>query len=528
MPSSTSEKWARVAAAALGGAAQGLANSQGPGGLAKAAAAGTQYGMNLPKQERENLDAQATAAQNLQMRNASLAKMQQDYLIAHDEWKQRNLTFTQQQAALMNGIEKERAEDPDANQLLGDFDGLLDVHTFATQHPEAIPAHLGQGQYLNLMPMANGKTRAYVSSIADGERILNNPAPYPQLYIDPNTGKMATREIAPSRIKKSDYDAAIQKQIIDNNRLQIDYHKANKPAAGTEEDRLTGQYLKDNNLPDTFQNRMKAKTIIYAAGRKPEGDATAGTAGPEATAAATVRDNGGSIQDALNKIPAAERNTIRAIGEGRNAPPSRFTKDGKRVMDMVNSVYPDYDATQFKTYQEARTRFTSGAEGQGMAFIQTARNHLARMEQNIPSNVTIPWGVGSLVNTVKNAANRSTDPKLKAFEDDMSAVSSEVARAYSGKALTDSEHDKMLRLLNESDSPRALRGAIAEFRELLNGKLQSYRSQWNAAMPRGIVTPNSMLENLEGGQQAPPPQPPPPPQGTQPQGVDWSKFPKAQ
>lgn len=181
------------------------------------------------------------------------------------------------------------------------------------------------------------------------------------------------------------------------------------------------------------------------------------------------------------------------------------------MMGLVNSVYPDYDATQFKTYQAARERFTSGAEGTGMAFIQTARNHLARMENNIPDNVSIPWGVGSLYNTVKNAANRSTDPKLKAFEDDLNAVSSEVARAYSGKALTDPEHDKMISLLNESDSPEALRGAINEFRELLNGKLDSYRTQWNASMPRGVVSPNRMLESLEAGQQTTPPRPPPPP-----------------
>jgi len=79
----------------------------------------------------------------------------------------------------------------------------------------------------------------------------------------------------------------------------------------------------------------------------------------------------------------------------------------------------------------------------------------------------------------------------------MNAVTGEVARAYSGKALTDEEHSRMLKLINESDSPAALRGAIDEFNTLLQGKVESYRAQWNSAMPRGVVSPQSLLEKAE-------------------------------
>ena len=77
-PSTGGEKWGRIAAAALGGAAKGFANSQGPGGLGKAAAAGVEYGMNIPKQMQENADAQATAEQQRMEASANMAKLHQD------------------------------------------------------------------------------------------------------------------------------------------------------------------------------------------------------------------------------------------------------------------------------------------------------------------------------------------------------------------------------------------------------------------------------------------------------------------
>ena len=47
------EKWARIAKAALQGAAAGFANGQGPGGKAKAFSAGAQTGLSLPQTEQD-------------------------------------------------------------------------------------------------------------------------------------------------------------------------------------------------------------------------------------------------------------------------------------------------------------------------------------------------------------------------------------------------------------------------------------------------------------------------------------------
>ena len=57
-PSTTGEKWGRIAANALGGLAAGLAVDQGPGGGAKAAAAGIQYGLQQPQKQLEGQEKQ--------------------------------------------------------------------------------------------------------------------------------------------------------------------------------------------------------------------------------------------------------------------------------------------------------------------------------------------------------------------------------------------------------------------------------------------------------------------------------------
>ena len=62
-PSTTGEKWGRVAQAALGGLAQGFAAGPGPGGIGRAGAGGISAGMAMP-QQREDQANQAAQQQN--------------------------------------------------------------------------------------------------------------------------------------------------------------------------------------------------------------------------------------------------------------------------------------------------------------------------------------------------------------------------------------------------------------------------------------------------------------------------------
>jgi hypothetical protein len=73
MPSTRGEQWRRILGAALEGASKGFAAGQGPGGLAHAASAGIDAGLQQPYQQADRVQAQAAQA-NDQNRKQQLFK----------------------------------------------------------------------------------------------------------------------------------------------------------------------------------------------------------------------------------------------------------------------------------------------------------------------------------------------------------------------------------------------------------------------------------------------------------------------
>jgi len=526
-PSTTGEKWGRVAMAALGGAAQGAANSQGPGGLARGAAAGTQFGLKQPQQIREDVDQQV-------LHRAQMVKLNQDNVI--NAWNYKNLPqkYADEQAerALKHA---QTLDEMGATPIAMNVNDPKELAQRGIADPSKITAHM-EG---NVFVEPNGKGGANFWQIPGtaGNQRTTSPTPWFSLSLDPDdkTKTVKTEHIAPAGEKYSDYFKRTMGLQSENDRVTSEafrneqaQKRANKPTNPTE----ASLAVTASSDPDPAK-RAEAKNALDLLNRKKTGAAgEAGAAGQTGENVANIRNAGGNIAQALSAVPPSDQGIVKGIGEGRSAPYSRGTKEGQRIMALVNSVYPDYDSSRFPAYQATRTKFTSGAEGQGLAFIKTARNHLARMETNIPDNVSIPYGIGSMINWAKNSGNKSTDPRLKAFADDVEAVSSEVARAYKGGVIGVEDHKRMQELLSMSDSPAAIKGAIQEFRELLKGKLQSYREQWDSGMPSGVVSPLSTLENLERETGAPSPTPTPgptPAPATNPAGgIAWPKTPAPQ
>ena len=503
-PSTSAEKWGRVAQAALVGGAAGLANGQGPGGTARAIAAGVQAGTQQAPQQLAQANQEAAQMNAQQLAKANMALLNQKVVMGTMGMREQNIAMTDADVARANNNAAYLLANP-ANRRLGEIKDISELPDFAAKNADLINQHangqihtqteLGSdgkphvGVYLvdqNWMNQKNDKPYTY-SRLAPG-KTLDDPMTLQDVTVPAgahtNGELMATHEaedakIADYKIKLANADAKTDKPITNPLALQVQLEKTTDPA---ERSRLQAALDADQRRREQIARLSRPAT---AGGGIPSlGGATGG--------------------DALASLNPGDAATVKAIGEGRQAAPSRFTKEGQRIMGMVNQIYPDYDSTQFPTYQKMRNFMTSGEGGVGLNFIGTARNHLAELESTIPDNVDVPL-IGSAINWAKNTATRATSPQLKAFESARSAVSSEVAKAYKGGALSQGEHDQMMDLINESDSPNALRGSIGEFRKLLNGKLASYQTQWQSAMPRGVVSPNSTIENLAAGAATPTP-----------------------
>lgn len=212
-------------------------------------------------------------------------------------------------------------------------------------------------------------------------------------------------------------------------------------------------------------------------------------------AAAKGQAGGGSAATGGPLSPAAK-----AVIEGRSAlPPASSRAPGaQQLRAEVFANAPEYDETKYPTYAATRKAFTSGKEGIGINSFNTALHHLDSLESHIPDNTSVP-----LANWAINLGRKGAgSAALKPFEADALAVSNEVEKAYKGGAITKDEYQHMHDLISENDSPKALKSSIGEFRNLLNGKLQSYQEQWESAMPKGAVSPLQTLRKSGGGSQA--------------------------
>lgn len=201
----------------------------------------------------------------------------------------------------------------------------------------------------------------------------------------------------------------------------------------------------------------------------------------------------------LASLPAELASTVRAIGEGREAPPSagNRSKAAMAILNAVNRAYPSYDATQYPTYAAARKAFTSGPIGTAINAFNTALQHLDRMESNIPQENSRFETLNALENKLApSGSKRGMD--IGRFKTDANAVSNEVQKAYKGGVVNEDEYRQMLSLLDPNAAPAQVRSNLAELRQLLHGKLESYRAQWASQGPPGMRMPAPGIGGTEG------------------------------
>jgi hypothetical protein len=284
-----------------------------------------------------------------------------------------------------------------------------------------------------------------------------------------------------------------------------------KQAANVKDPTIQQQYLDALTSGDAAKMAAIEKTIratrtdpqvqvINAAADR----RTAGKPNPNATG-----DTSLSGEEYLKTLDPKRASLIKEIGEGRGAPPNSRSKDGMALMADVTQAYPDYDASKFPAYSKMRQDMTSGKTGAAINSFNTALRHLDRLEKNIPDNTSLP-AANWIINLGRRASGSGA---LKPFESDALAVSNEVEKAYKGGALSEGDYNHMRSLLNENDSPKALKASIKEFRELLHGKLESFREQELSARPSGSVQPITSIH----GKDAEP----------KPGGFNWDAHPEA-
>jgi hypothetical protein len=480
-PSTEGEKWGRVAAAALGGAAHGLAVGQGPGGPARAAAAGTQYGLQQPQQRLDEANKEASVEQERMMRGANIVRLNQE--IVRGAWDNAHLEpeYLQHQAdvALDHKAKLDNMGAIPVATNVTDHDTLM---RFGVSDPKSVQAHMGQnGEMLFNEPDGKGGVNFYRIPADVAKQRTTDDDHWTETRLDPNDptktiekehvtkAGMETNEarymrtmaqgVADDKARKQAFDAKIAQQKASQEKIMDTSGKAFGAAAQTN----------DQGEKDNF-NKLGVKLLANemakaAAGRSVMTNQLAGPANDDALnlAADNYRKTGQlpagfgrSPQTSAAIIARAAELDKQGGGEGIAANKANL----KAYSDSLNKLQTNYQQTQ--------------------AFENTALANMNRLQQTLKDIPDLGSRFANLPARQISAKLIGSDAMAR-FKTDLQTVQTEAAKVLNSSTgtgnLTDSARHELQDIIDGNAPISAMMASMGELRVDMNNRTQSYQAQ---------------------------------------------------
>jgi hypothetical protein len=187
--------------------------------------------------------------------------------------------------------------------------------------------------------------------------------------------------------------------------------------------------------------------------------------------------------DFLKSLPSQEQNIVKAISEGRMQLPSGLrSKYNQQLAAAVAQYDPTFDQTDYNKRSKTVQAFTSGAESKNLNAISTIAGHLADVKHAF-DDLHNYGGLGTMLNGPKNAmSDKAGQAALKTFEATVNAAAPELAKAYAGSTLSESEIKERRKILSSSSSPAQMNQVLTEVATLLKSKADALQNQYNQGM----------------------------------------------
>lgn len=438
-PSTTKEMWGRVAQAALVGAASGLANSQGPGGLAKAAAAGVQTGAQLPQQRVQQAQQNVDFDNKQLLAKANRIHLTQQSVMEAAQARLANLKVDQETAKVMNESLQDYQGRPGATDYggfdPGDRNGVIDL---TKNMPGAMDDYLGKNNRKAAVVLeADHKLHVIGYNATDDDRWNDKPVEVPYNDMDKD-GKpiISTKTVGPGTHRQGELDLnrdAVQAEYLKRlntwSTAQKSQADANKQPAGPKT--IDEMRLRRNQTTDPVE-RAQLDATINAHDNSPEAQARiaheraeTGRAVAE-TRKAELGMGEGSQGSAL----------VDSIGTGKITV-DRLAYLVARNPDLLTAVtqkYPDFDSAKAATYPGVYKDYTStkpGTAGGTLVAGGTALMHLKELnDMNTPaSHIPGTPAYTAYVNKVDTVADElgafyhnTTIPAIKAIKDTLAST----------------------------------------------------------------------------------------------------------
>jgi hypothetical protein len=467
-PSTSGEKWGRVAAAALGGAARGLAVGQGPGGPARAASAGIASGLAAPQQRLDQANQEASVEQERLMRGANLVRLNQENV--RSAWDNAHLTRDdlQKQAdqALDHHTKLENMGAIPVAMNVTDHDKLL---SFGNADPLSVQAHMGQnGEMLYNEPDGKGGVNFYRIPADVAKQRTTDDDHWTETKIDPNDPtktievphvskagsetnekrlmRQMAQGVADDKAKKQAFDAKIAKQKAD-----AETSKATEEAKKTPSEIAAKQAQAREAGAAAAMNDAKRKVL--------EGAGAGGAGAAKGLTGDAYLQASGIDPGAWNQIKATANGDIKIPTASRSPQNQAFR----------NAVL-NYDPTFKDSRYDAKQSFRTKADATNVVGLATALEHLDNATKH-----SAQLGYSPSLLTGRTMTGPAAD-----YNQDIKLFTEEAGKLVANKALTEGEYKD---LKKDMASPlQSVRDhALSETVNLMGGRVHGLVQKYKNA-----------------------------------------------
>ena len=207
--------------------------------------------------------------------------------------------------------------------------------------------------------------------------------------------------------------------------------------------------------------------------------------GGEQRAAEEAQFAGLAGQDLISALPPQIGTQVKAIVEGRMAPPSSFALKSpywQKMLGYASQYEPGFDLSNWKARSETRADFSKGRAAANIKSLNTVMGHLESLDKAIePLNNTRWPMLNTALNAVQtNIGDTGLQSAIKSFNVKKDAVATELMKVFRETgAGSVTEIQEWKKLIDTSDSPEALHTAVQAALDLIGSRMSAVNDQWN-------------------------------------------------
>ena len=454
-PSTTGEKWGRVAEAALGGAARGMAVGQGPGGAGRAFAAGTQAGLAQPQQNLAAANAEAANMNAQQLATAQRALLNQQNTI--NGWNISHLSRDDQQnQANISLAHAKSLQDMGAIPVAMHVKNGVELAGYGKADPLSVGAHVGiNGDMIYNESDGQGGVNFYRIPADVAKQRTTTDDHWTEIKVDPDH---------PTQILKIEHVTEAGQDINgDRFTKHMAQNVANDAAIKQAQQAKVAQQEADTKATEAGQKAplIQAQTAAQGAEAALHGAQAHLIQGGSAAGGAGLTGEA-YLQAAVDP---SMQNQVRATANGDVKMPTASRSPANQA--FRNAVM-NYDPTFTDARYTGKQEFKTGTESTKLNQLSTGLEHLESAISHADYNPLLPYS-----------------DKATAYAEDIKHFTQESGKYIKSGALTQGEYDDLMQKAT-SVIPSVREAALREKASLLGGKVRASFQQYRAATGQNL------------------------------------------